>query len=46
MAWDAAFSVDGPGRDYYLIGSGRWQDREGCGNPQYAYWSYHVKTRG
>ncbi len=45
VAWDAVFFVNRPGRDYYLISEGHWQDREGCGADQYAYWSFHVKTR-
>lgn len=46
MAWDAVFSVKGASRDYYLISEGHWQDKEGCGgNDQFAYWSFHVKTR-
>ena len=45
VAWDAVFSVKNPGRDYYLISEGHWQDREGCGDDQYASWSFHVKTR-
>ncbi|MGH3147109.1 MAG: hypothetical protein ACRDTR_15035 [Rubrobacter sp.] len=45
VAWDAVFSAKRPDRDYYLIGTGRWQDREGCGGvEQYAYWGFHVKT--
>jgi hypothetical protein len=44
VGWDAAFSVNRPSRDYYLIAEGLWQDREGCGNKQFAYWSFHVKT--
>ncbi len=45
VAWDAVFSVNRPGRDYYLVSGGRWQDSEGCENEQFAYWSFHVKTR-
>ena len=45
VAWDAVFFVNRKSRDYYLITEGHWQDREGCGGDQYAYWSYHVKTR-
>ena len=45
VAWDAVFSVNGPGRDYYLISEGHWQEREGCGGDQYAFWSFHVQTR-
>ncbi len=44
VAWDGVFSVNRPDRDYYLIAEGHWQDREGCGADQYAYWSFHVKT--
>ncbi len=44
VAWDAVFFVNRPGRDYYLISEGHWQDREGCGADQFAYWSFHVKT--
>jgi hypothetical protein len=45
VAWEAVFSVKRPSRDYYLIAEGLWKDREGCGNEQFAYWSFHVKTR-
>lgn len=45
VAWDAVFSVKSPRRDYYLISEGHWQDREGCPGDQYAFWSFHVKTR-
>jgi hypothetical protein len=45
VAWDAVFSVNRPARDYYLITEGHWRDTEGCGNDQFAYWSFHVKTR-
>ncbi len=46
VAWEAVFSVNRPDRDYYLVSGGLWQDREGCGtNDQFAYWSFHVKTR-
>ncbi|MDQ4126819.1 MAG: hypothetical protein M3151_02505 [Actinomycetota bacterium] len=45
VAWDAAFSVNSAGRDYYLISEGYWQFREGCGTNQYALWGFHVKTR-
>jgi hypothetical protein len=45
VAWDAVFSVNRPGRDYYLISEGRWQDSEGCQNEQFASWSFHVRTR-
>ena len=45
VAWDAVFSVDRPGRDYYLVSEGRWQDSEGCQNEQFASWSFHVETR-
>ena len=45
VAWDAVFSVDRPGRDYYLVSQGRWQDSEGCQNEQFAFWSFHVETR-
>jgi hypothetical protein len=46
VAWDAVFFVKRPDRDYYLISEGHWRDREGCGGDQYAFWSFHVKTRG
>ena len=46
VGWDAVFFVKNPGRDYYLISEGRWQDREGCGGDQFAFWSHHVETRG
>ena len=45
VGWDAVFSVKNPGRDYYLVSEGHWQDREGCGSDQFASWSFHVKTR-
>ncbi len=44
VAWSAVFSVNRPDRDYYLVSEGHWQDREGCGGDQYAFWSFHVKT--
>lgn len=46
VAWDAVFHVNRPDRDYYLITEGHWQDRQGCGGDQYAYWSFHVMTGG
>ena len=45
VAWDAVFSVKSPARDYYLVGEGHWKDREGCNADQFAFWSFHVKTR-
>lgn len=45
VAWDAVFSASRPARDYYLVSEGHWKDREGCGGDQYAFWSFHVKTR-
>ena len=45
VAWDAVFRTDRPNRDYYLISEGHWKDVEGCGGGQYAFWSFHVKTR-
>lgn len=45
VAWDAVFSVKSPARDYYLVSEGHWQDREGCNADQFAFWSFHVKTR-
>ena len=45
VAWDAVFSVKNPGRDYYLVSEGHWQDREGCRGDQFAFWSFHVRTR-
>lgn len=44
VAWDAVFSVNRPDRHYYLVTEGHWQDRQGCGNDQFAFWSFHVKT--
>ena len=44
VAWDAGFSVNRADRDYYLITEGHWQDRQGCGNDQFAFWGFHVKT--
>lgn len=46
VAWDALFSVNLPNRDYYLITEGHWQDTQGCVGDQFAFWSFHVKTRG
>lgn len=46
VAWDAVFSAEQPGRHYYLVAEGHWEDREGCGGDQYAFWSFHVTTRG
>ena len=45
VAWNAVFAVKNPGRNYYLISEGHWQDREGCGGDQFAFWSFHVETR-
>ena len=45
VAWDAVFYVNRPDRDYYLVSRGLWRDTQGCGEDQYAYWSFHVKTR-
>ena len=45
LGWDTVFSVKDAGRDYYLITEGHWQEREGCGGDQYAFWSFHVQTR-
>ena len=45
VGWDAVFSVKDAGRDYYLISEGHWREREGCGGDQYAFWSFHVRTR-
>ena len=45
VAWDAVFSVKNPGRNYYLVSEGHWQDKEGCNADQYAFWSFHVQTR-
>ncbi|HZF57045.1 MAG TPA: hypothetical protein VEZ19_01065 [Rubrobacter sp.] len=42
---DTVFSVNRPGRDYYLVSEGRWQDSEGCQNEQFASRSLHVETR-
>ena len=44
VAWDAVFSVNRPDRHYYLITEGHWQDTQGCGNDQFAFWGFHVKT--
>lgn len=44
VAWDAAFSLHRPSREYYLISEGHWQDTQGCGSDQFAFWSFHVKT--
>ncbi len=46
VAWDARFRVNRPSRDYYLLTEGHWRDREGCDIDQYAFWSFHVRTRG
>jgi len=45
VGWDAVFSVEEAGRDYYLVGEGHWQDRDGCPGDQFASWSFHVTTR-
>ncbi|MGH3145307.1 MAG: hypothetical protein ACRDTR_05845 [Rubrobacter sp.] len=45
VAWDALLSVNLPNRDYYLITEGHWQDTQGCPGDQFAFWSFHVKTR-
>ncbi len=44
VAWDAVFSVNRPGRDYYLITEGHWKDTQGCRGDQFAFWSFHVQT--
>jgi hypothetical protein len=44
VVWDAVFSVNRPDRHYYLVTEGYWQDRQGCGSDQFAFWSFHVKT--
>jgi hypothetical protein len=46
VAWDARFRVRQPSRDYYLVTEGHWRDREGCDVDQYAFWSFHVETKG
>lgn len=44
VAWDAVFTVKNPGRDYYLVSEGHWQDSDGCRGDQFAFWSFHVRT--
>jgi hypothetical protein len=47
VAWDAVFAVDRPDADYRLVTKGDWRDRDGClgeRRPQFAHWSFHVKT--
>ena len=45
VAWDAEFSVEEAGRDYYLVSEGHWRDSQGCRGDQFAFWSFHVQTR-
>jgi hypothetical protein len=46
VAWDAVFSLNRASTNYYLVAEGHWQDREGCGGAdQYAFWSFHARTR-
>ena len=46
VAWDVVFPVNRANTNYYLVADGHWQDREGCGGAdQYAFWSFHAKTR-
>jgi hypothetical protein len=46
VAWDAVFGVKRPDSDYYLEAEGHWKDRQGCNDAdQYAFWTFHVKTR-
>lgn len=45
VAWDAVFYFNRPLRDYYLVSEGHWKDTQGSGSDQWAYWSFHVKTR-
>lgn len=44
VAWDAVFRVKRPDMRYRLVGEGYWNDREGCGGEQHAFWSFQVKT--
>ena len=46
VAWDAFFRVNRPGTDYRLQSEGHWRDRQGCDADQFAFWSFHIKTRG
>ena len=46
VAWDAVFRVDRPDTRYRLVSEGYWNDREGCGGKQHAFWSFQVKTGG
>lgn len=45
VAWDAVFSVDEAGREYYLAGEGHWRDSQGCRGDQFASWGFHVTTQ-
>ena len=45
VAWDAVFSVEEAGRDYYLVSEGHWRDSQGCRGDQFAFWSFHVQTK-
>lgn len=44
VAWDAIFYVNRPGRDYYLVSEGHWNDVQVSGADQWAHWSFYVKT--
>jgi len=44
VAWDAVFSAEEAGRDYYLVSEGHWQDSQGCRGDQFAFWSFRVRT--
>jgi len=45
VAWDVIFYVNRPERDYYLVSEGHWKDGQGSDSDQWAYWSFHVKTK-
>lgn len=43
VAYDAVFKVPSNPGHFYVAAFGVWQDTEGSGADQDAYWTYHVK---
>jgi len=43
IAYDALFKLPSKPGHFYLAAFGVWQDTEGSGDDQDAYWTYHVK---
>jgi hypothetical protein len=44
VAWDVVFRVNKPGRHYYLIAGGVWEDEHVEDANQDASWTFHVRT--